>query len=341
MPHARHHVPGLAERQPGLPHGRGGEVGRQADAVVVHELPEARQLAPVPVPHEGAGLVDDATAAGEHVEDGEEVLAAARGRAGPERGVEAAAGAQLGRVERDVGPAAEAPRGEREQRIGRAVLAEVDAEPAVAARVAAELLEQLLRGRGDLGGQDQPGDALDAGPRRGGLGDRGEPLRVDHHVVVGAHHPRALGDRERAVVRPGRAGHGLLQVADADRGVGPLPVAHDGAGLAGARRVVDHHDVERPVAQRGERIQAPPQRLGPVLGRDLHREVRPVLGERVAPGEPVEVRRVDLDVAQHLRQPLGHTRGAQPLRRHVDDTQCDRNAVRAHQNAGATTLRGR
>ena len=179
------------------------------------------------------------------------------------------------------------------------------------------------------------------GPDVAGLGDRGEPLRVDHHVVVGAHHPRALGDRERAVARPGRAGHGLLQVADADRGVGPLPVAHDGAGLAGARRVVDHHDVERPVAQRGERIQAPPQRLGPVLGRDLHREVRAVLGERVAPGESLEVRRVDLDVAQHLGQPLGHTGGAQPLRRHVDDTQGDRNAVRAHQYAGATTLRGR
>jgi hypothetical protein len=35
--------------------------------------------------------------------------------------------------------------------------------------------------------------------------------------------------------------------------------------------------------------------------------VRTVLGERVAAGEPLEVRRVDLDIAQHLGQPLGHT----------------------------------
>src|SRR6476619_2360431 len=96
---------GLAESQPGLPHGRGGEVGGEADAVVVHEPPEAREIAPVPVPHERTGLVDDATAAGQHVEHGEEVLAAAGAGAGPERGVAPAAGAQLRRVDSDVGPA--------------------------------------------------------------------------------------------------------------------------------------------------------------------------------------------------------------------------------------------
>src|SRR6476619_658757 len=154
---------GLAESQPGLPHSRSGEVGGKADAVVVPEPPETREIAPVPVPHERAGLVDDATAAGQHVEHGEEVLAAAGGGAGPERDVEPPAGTQLRRVERDVGPAAEATGGEREERIGRAVLAEVDPPPPVAAGVAAELLEELLRGRGELGGQDQPGDALDAG----------------------------------------------------------------------------------------------------------------------------------------------------------------------------------
>ena len=138
-----------------------------------------------------------------------------------------------------------------------------------------------------------------------------------------------------AVVRPGRAGHRLAAGSARRSTGGPAPsrARRRGSRRSSARCRRPRRRRSGSAARRANPGSAAADRPGP-----WSRSARSGAGRsrRVAlrPGEPLEIRRVGLDVAQHLRQPLGQPVGSSPsggtsTAPSVTGTPCARTKTRA------------
>jgi hypothetical protein len=181
-------------------------------------------------------------------------------------------------------------------------------------------MEVELRRVLELGRSDQAGDAGDSGRRPEAPYEAVEPPGIDTNVVVGERHDVSDGFRDAAVAGTGQARARLAHVTDPRiaaelRADGPFR-------RIGTRRVVDHHDLERAVAQGGQPAQGRHHAARPVPRAHHHahhRALRGIVGGLVRDADAADRQRIDrgqplaramrADRRRKLRPHLARNRG--------------------------------
>lgn len=230
-------------------HRYGGQRRGAARTIGPHLPRQLGQVGAVEVRHDRGRLVREPVPGEDHAHEHVEILAATGRRARAKRLVEATELFENRAGHREIRSRAEDAGGVRVERGVIAVIRHVEQPRLAYGPPAFTQVEVELRRVLELGGSDQAGDTGDSGRRPEASHDAIEPPGIDPHVVVGERHDVSGGLRDAAVAGAGQARTRLAHVTD-PRIAAELR-AHGRFRRVRTRRVVDHHDLERTVAQGG------------------------------------------------------------------------------------------